>query len=492
MVGSGHVMRCKTLADELRRRDAEVLFVCREDPGHLIALLRGNGYQVCTLPQQDERGEELQKTDAQQTLAALGAFQPDWLVVDHYGLDAEWEQRLRPQVGHMLAIDDLANRPHVCDVLLDQNEFGEATQHRYDARVPADCQRLLGPRHALLQPLFAPLRASLPPRDGAIRRVLLFFGGVDSHGQTLKALQAFDAPVLRELALDVVVGHANPLALEIMHVASTLPCATIHTPLPTLAGLMARADLMLSAGGSVTWERCCLALPGIVTTAAANQQGFTTMLAGKGVHVDIGEAAQVGVETWRQAILALLQDTEQVRNLSQRAATVCDGLGTKRVAAVLDGGPMTLRMRHAMQSDELLLLEWANDPDVRRNAFNVDPIAPEAHHAWFLQKLANPASVILIGEDAQGLPVGQVRFDVQNNEAIIDVSVDRLFRGRGVGERLLRLALDTYFEMGHAAMPVAEVKRENQASCRLFQQVGFQLSSSPSRGADSYRFVLPR
>src|SRR3990172_245647 len=263
-VGSGHVMRCKTLAEELRRRGAEVQFVCRDDPGHLIALLTREGYRVAVLPAADAA----ESADADATTSVLGGFAPDWLVVDHYGLGEEWESRLRAHVSRIFVIDDLANRPHACDALLDPNWFGATTPHRYDNLVPRSCRRLLGPRYALLHPLFAQLRRILPPRDGLIRRVLVFFGAVDSWNQTTAVLEALRAPAFAGLAVDVVVGHANVHGAAIEAMVRDLAGGALHRKLPTLAGVMARADVMAGAGGATTWERCCLGLPAVVAATA--------------------------------------------------------------------------------------------------------------------------------------------------------------------------------------------------------------------------------
>ncbi len=502
-------MRCKTLADVLRSRGVEVRFVCREHRGNLMRVLRDAGYTVSRLPSPGDGCEALpqhddyaawlgveQSVDADQTIEALGDFKPDWLVVDHYGLDASWESRLRPHVRRIFAIDDLANRPHDCDLLLDQNWFGEETERRYDNLVAKGCRRLLGPLYALLQPVFSQLRKCLPPRDGTVQRALVFFGGVDSANQTTKALQALSVPDLSDIVADIVIGNANSNALEIEKLAAARPKTSLHRQLQSLAGLMARADLMLGAGGATTWERCCLGLPSIVVVAAENQRRFTAVLAEQGVQHCLGMAARVEAADWAVAVRELRKAPARARAYASAASRMTDGMGACRVATVMQEQPVQFWLRRATREDESLLLEWANDPAVRRHAFSPEPINPETHHEWFHKKLADPDCLLLIGEDEYGLPIGQVRFDCHDNQALIDISVDRALRGRSLGQKLLRSALEVLRLEGHDEPVVGEVLAANETSRHMFLRLGFRPSASSSGGgggfASYYRAERPR
>lgn len=174
-IGSGHLMRCLTLADQLRSEDSAVAFACRDLPGGLFDLLQTHGYRYARLPSATP-GSNAQQDDAEATLEAAEKLFPDgldWLVVDHYGLDATWERMLRPHVRKLMVIDDLANRPHDCDLLLDQNYYRDLDR-RYHGLVPEQCITLLGPTYVLLRPEFADARQQLRLRDGSVRRILVF------------------------------------------------------------------------------------------------------------------------------------------------------------------------------------------------------------------------------------------------------------------------------------------------------------------------------
>ncbi|WP_237141659.1 UDP-2,4-diacetamido-2,4,6-trideoxy-beta-L-altropyranose hydrolase [Selenomonas sp. oral taxon 126] len=279
-IGSGHLMRCLTLAERLRKDGAVVHFICRELSGNLNHLVREQGFSLHILPRHTDHPALTgyvawltvpQVVDAEETGEILSRMQPvNCLVVDSYALDAVWEQRLRPLVREIFVIDDLANRPHDCDVLLDQNYYREM-RHRYDGLVPPACKLLLGPSHALLREEFYEAREKIGVRDGVLRRILVFYGGSDTTRETEKAIRALVQLQLPSVAVDVVVGGSNSHRAYIEELCAAHDFLHYHCQVSNMAELMAHADLCLGAGGTTTWERCFLGLPAIVTAVAENQ-----------------------------------------------------------------------------------------------------------------------------------------------------------------------------------------------------------------------------
>ena len=344
-IGSGHVMRCLTLADALARQDWGVSFVCRELPGDMTAAIAARGYKVHRLPgrecpdadaARDEYGRWLgvsQATDAAETAAVLHALGPvALLVVDQYALDECWEKRVKPLAARLLVIDDLANRRHDCDFLLDQNLGWQSKDYR--ALVPAGCELLLGTGYALLRPEFAALRGGNRRRDGMVRRLLVFFGGGDTGNETGKALAAVKASGAA-VAVDVVLGAGNPHRGEIEKLCAGWAQATVYCTTPAMAELMAAADLAIGGCGSATWERCSLGLPAICTTIAANQEPIAAAAAEAGAVLYLGKAPDVGPPDIEKALTRLLAEPETVRRMAARAAGLVDGYGTERVARAL-------------------------------------------------------------------------------------------------------------------------------------------------------------
>lgn len=331
-IGSGHVMRCLALAEALKAARAKVAFVCREHEGNLCSLVQAARFPIFRLPDESATSGE----DAEQTIEALGKAwsAADWIVVDHYGLDENWEKRIRRLGGRIMAIDDFTGRDHDCDLLLDQNVL-PGTGSDYASRVPRSCRMLLGPQHALLRTEFARERARLRPRDGELRRVLIFFGGSDPTNETSKALDGVLEFGRSGLAIDVVVGAANPHRDTVQRKCGTSPHASYHCQVGNMAELMAKADLSLGAGGSASWERCCLALPTIAAVLADNQARVAETLARQGALVNLGESGSLDATDYSTAIGRL--DKAALREMSRVAGTLVDGRGADRVAAELVG-----------------------------------------------------------------------------------------------------------------------------------------------------------
>lgn len=503
-IGGGHLLRCLTLAHELRRLGARVSFVSREHPGHLLALPDTSGYVVHRLPAvrptEWKRADHAawlgveQTQDATDTLAVLRGQHVDWLVVDHYAIGAEWERLVRDAVSRgVMVIDDLADRAHDAALLLDENYFGSETAFRYDHRVPADCDRLLGPRYALLHGYYKRLRHTLRSRSGTVERVLVYFGMHDPTRATLKVLHALSRAEFLAVAIDVVVANDAALLEEVRSVAGARPGITVHEAMPSLAELMATADLAIGAGGAITWERACLGVPTVVATIADDQVGRASALAAEGFIALVGRSASMSAHSWYVVLRQLLRDPTRVAMLSNRAHQLTDGHGAARVARyMLGGGVAEIVLRRARAVDESLLLEWANDPETRHFAFNREQIAADDHHQWLLSRLADPYCMILIGDDPQGLPLGQVRFDFHSdmNEATINISVDVALRGTGVGSVLLREAIATWRKQYPNTPIIAEVVVGNDASRRLFSAAGFTVA--PSRRPDTITFEARR
>ncbi len=328
-IGSGHVMRCVTLAERLREHGALIAFACRELPGDLNDWLRAKGFEVIAWI------EDHVDTVAPVLLHYVQSVSYDWLVVDHYGLDARWERQMRPYVKQMMVIDDLADRPHDCDLLLDQNFFADP-QRRYERLLPVHCQRLLGPEFALLRPAFGEVRAlvrqSQKRETGVLKRIQVFFGGSDPTEETLPILQAIDAVQPGCWEIDVIVGASNPKQVEIRDWCAEKSYLRFYCQTPRMAELMSEADLAISAGGTATWERLCLGLPALVISVAPNQESLSAEVAAVGTQVYLGASGSVTPDAVAVALCQLAQEPDSLRKMSEKGMRLVDGHGTNRVA----------------------------------------------------------------------------------------------------------------------------------------------------------------
>ncbi len=346
-IGTGHAIRCLTLAKALRESGAQTLFICREHEGHLCNHIEEQGFAVHRLPspRKDYVSEDAPahagwlgaawQEDADATADAIKSLQikPDWLIIDHYGIDRRWEERLRPLVNRIMVIDDLADRHHDCDLLLDQNLVPDM-ERRYDDLLPEGCTRLLGPDYALLQPIYAELHERIPPREGPIRRILISFGGADSDNLTGRALEAFISLNRPYIEVDVVIANNSPHITSLQTLAHGHQNIHLHGTLPTLANLMAKADLAIGAAGATSWERLCLGLPAVIITLAQNQLLVADYLHQENVIVFIGNKNQVTTKLIIKCLSQIFK-SNTLLEWSTRCQSMCDGKGLERVSQSL-------------------------------------------------------------------------------------------------------------------------------------------------------------
>jgi UDP-2,4-diacetamido-2,4,6-trideoxy-beta-L-altropyranose hydrolase len=331
-IGSGHVMRCLTLAEALRKAGAEVEFVCRTHLGNLNELIRHKKFVVHELLCSESHRPQIalntpdayihwldvsQEQDASETIAVFQNKCTDWLIVDHYALNQTWEQLLRPHVRKIMVIDDLVNYSHDCDLLLNQNFRTEALK-KYQNLVPNHCRLLLGTNHVLLRSEFdypAPRN-----RTGEIQSIFVYFGGNDIYNQAGRALTALTH--FPQLKVFIVLGLSHPHASAVKTSASKYKHIHVITSTTNMAGLMRSADLGFGTCGVAAWERCAMGLPSLVTVSAENQREDANVLHRLGAVEFLGESQHVDEIQWQKALNRLFNDPDRVRSMGELSLQV--------------------------------------------------------------------------------------------------------------------------------------------------------------------------
>lgn len=459
-IGSGHVRRCLSLAFALKHDGWTCRFAVGEESLNIVPELTAGAFETRTLA-----------TAALRDAGNLGRLMPedcDLLVVDHYGLDRVYEAAARRFARRVAVIDDLADRDHDCDVLIDAT--AGRTGSDYASRVPAGADLLLGPSYAPLRPEFAAARArhATHPRDH--RRMLVNFGGTDpddATGSVLTALSAMSVP--DDLHIDVVLGHGARHAARVAAQFAALPSRfQLHLDAPDMVSLIAKADIAIGAGGVSALERCCLGLPSILIVIADNQH----LVAASLVQTGAARLARDGEDAATQA-LALLKDRPALQAIGKHAASLCDGRGAVRIAAWIDPertkDRTPIRLRPVTDSDEDLILAWQRQPETRRFARNPRVPTAESHRAWFAAKRRDPDCLfnIVLHGDA---PAGTVRLDRRREGWEVSIAIDAARHGQGIGHAALALARRLVPE----APLLAQILPGNDASHALFARAGYR------------------
>ena len=466
-MGGGHVQRCLVLADVLASAGWNCRFACSPESTDIVPGLAAGPHGLIVLEEPDFRdGTRLRE------VVPDGC---DLLVVDHYGLGAAYESSLRGWTASIMAIDDLADRSHDCDILLDQTP--DASAGRYAGLVPERCLKLLGGEYALLRPQFE--RARWANGDTLVRhearRVLIGFGAVDGKNLSAASVAAAGraSPALKSR---VIVGRAARGLPQLRKLAADGACE-LAIDVGDMAAAMLAADFAIGAGGTSSLERCCMGLPTLLVVTADNQKTVAEALQTRHAARIVASYPEVSDAAIEAGVRSLIADGDSLREMSRAALTVCDGLGARRALHAIaapqtaDGG--AVRLRPAGADDSEAIFGWQQHPQTRR--FFRHPEAPSrAEHAqWFADKLRDPGCALNIITH-NDTPAGLLRLDrTERTDRALEVSIliaPTHYR-LGLGRQALALA-----EAIWAHTPqVAEVHSENAASHGLFRKAGFTL-----------------
>lgn len=475
-IGTGHLRRCLSLGKALIETGAQVTFITRPHDAVAAQVFAGTGIQPRWLPlaprgfvpasgapQHAAWAGVDQQQDALETLRTLGDWKPDWVVVDHYAFDARWHGAIRDALRcRIMAIDDLADRALDADVLLDQNWC--ADHHTlYAAHLRREPRWLCGPRYALLDPAYR--NAARYAYSEVVHSIGIFMGGTDPLGMSAVALSAcrqagFTGPV------EVVSTSANP-GLAALHQACL---ADGHTQLtvdaPDLAAFFARHDLQIGAGGSATWERCCVGAPTVAMALADNQRAVIASLA------STGAVRATDEKNLADALRHMVTNPAARVQLSSRARSLVDGRGAQRVAVLLLR--KRLQLRPATADDAALLHAWRNHPAVRTVSANKNPISAADHKRWLQAVLTDPTRWLFVAQIGE-LPVGSIRLDwLDAQQCEVSLYTDPELQGLGLGRHLLTAGEQALLaRQPKGGIVLARVLPGNTVSQRLFEAAGY-------------------
>lgn len=344
VIGTGHIMRCLRLAKKLKNLGKKCFFICSDHKGNLIEKIQREGFEVRIIKKRrkiyskkintnklqhfDWLGSSMED-DAKQTIKIFEKRKIELLIIDHYAIDKSWEMKLRPFTKKIMVIDDLADRHHACDLLLDQNLVYNFKK-RYKNLLPQKTNLLLGPRFALLDPHYSKLHKKTLIKSGKIKRVIIFFGGADQENLTGLSTHIFTKFNKNEILFDVIVSKKNIFYSQIMKLSQKNKNITLHNELPSLAPLIYKADLAIGAAGSNTWERCCLGTPSIIIISGTNQKKIAQAMKEAGVAIVLEQNLNLKKEI-EKAFILLSTNKRLYLKMSKKAFSICDGEGINRV-----------------------------------------------------------------------------------------------------------------------------------------------------------------
>lgn len=474
-IGSGHLARCKVLAGSLQQAfGAECVFIGRDPDELAAAMLADTPHRQLVIPEPDEPDsnsnsslphshwlKRRQADDLTLCQEMLGDdwLQADWLVADHYGIDAEWESHFP---GRILAIDDLADRTHVADLVLDQNLRQDAWSEYLDV-LSRGVRLLSGPRHALLRTEFRVRVQHDPSVD-----LFISFGGADPGNWTAFAMRALAQ--LPGVTAHVAVSAKHPALAELRELAENLPGCHLHVDHEDIAGLMRDSRLALGAGGGMAWERCACGLPGLAWATAGNQRDQLRQLAAADAISLADDQQTADPKRLAKSIAVLLNDQPKLAAMSDAARQLCDGSGVDRVIKAMRAASVVLRPVEL--TDARTVWNWRNHPEVRATAFDTNEIPWQQHEDWFSRSLVNDDRLMRIAE-WQGKAAGFVRLDRDASYAEVSIFLDPAIKGAGLASAMLAKVEREIPTEWDVKLLRAGIRPENEISIKLFENAGY-------------------
>lgn len=454
-------MRCLSLARELRLRGAQICFAALEMPAYLVVMIEEEGYRFKRLP------TSARCDAAADVRATLDGEYGVWAcILDHYELGPVWES-LAQEHAPVLALDDLG-RDHVARWVLDQNFYAEPVR-RYAGRLAKGVQPLWGPMFALLRPEFEAARKQAKVRDQGIRRVLVFFGGMDADNVTIRALQAVEAGMPDSVEVTVIAGASHPALASLEAWCVQRGTAELKVQVKEIAPHLLAADLAIGAGGSSTWERCACGLPTVTICLADNQREVVREGAAAGFLLGFDSVPEVG--ELAEVLRVIDRAPGLLAHLSRQALAVTDARGARRVADVLL--PRQVQVRTATEADARMIYEWRTHASVLDVSRVATKFSYDDHRVWMRGTLADPDRILLVGVH-EGRDIGVIRFDIEAGRAEVSIFLAPDTAGAGLGGALLTVAERQL----KASRPDvrwldAWVSKDNPSSLKMFNRLGY-------------------
>jgi UDP-2,4-diacetamido-2,4,6-trideoxy-beta-L-altropyranose hydrolase len=467
-LGSGHVARLRSLTEALVDRGAQVSLVGEGVPPSDELWTTWSIAPPAAGPASAD-GELVpleQRIDAARTLESFGDPGPVLVVVDSYRLGRVWEQEIRRRAPavQIVAIDDLPERVHDADLLVDPNlgDVGPVNA------IAAGRRTLRGTAYAPLAGAYAlPLRPA-DTTDGRPHLVVSLGGGRQTLVPHLARLLV-TARDLAEVAITFVVPDSDDHA-AVRLVAQGREDVAVNSRLPSLRPLLERATLVIGAGGTSSWERLRLGVPSVVVALADNQRRTCEELRDRGLSTWVEHPSEP--EMIVDAVVRALSDGDSCARARRIGPLLVDGLGARRIVLAAFPSVASPVLRGVVAEDAAALFAIANDPDTRSVSRVAARIAPDEHLAWFARVRARDGTTFWMVE-VDGLAVGQIRFHRSHSCWEVSYALEAAARGKGWATDVVRAGVRRLRAVDGGPI-VAVVHAGNLASHRVFRRLGFE------------------
>lgn len=496
-IGTGHFHRCHSLANEILSDGGQCLFLYVYLHDSELAALNSSGHRALELkytPSVEWDSTKLtnrsslvtdadQLEDAKRSANLIDDFGADLVILDNYFLSQHWVDQIKSRCNsRFMILEDIGREWDQVDFVVNGN-LGQAV----NLAPFSEARALVGGRFALLSPVYRQMRDRGIRTASERKHISVFAGGSDSLNLTGLYLDGLRRTSFAERPIDIVVNDFHPTIGVLREIARKSPQIQIHVNTPSLSEIYSNSRLALGAGGVSAWERACLGVPSILTAVAPNQERVCESVADVGAGTYLGRLQDVGPDQVSSTLDSLVESVSKLDEMSLAGTLAVDGYGIKRICRLIASGlPKNLRLRNVQMTDADILYFWFSDPLSRANSNSSIMVSWTDHLAWLSSRIkSDPTNYFIL--EASGLPIGQIRFDLNEDALVLSYSIDPDFRGRGLGRLIVEMGVQEV-RRGSDIEIRAKVKRSNSPSIHIFQSLGFD---STRQDDQEIYFVLP-
>lgn len=462
-IGMGHVVRSIALGHMLKQ-EFKIVFAIQQPGDSVLKVIKELTDEIILLP-----GTTNYSDDVHNFLPHIG--KTDIVVIDGYDFKSEYQRTIKLNGSKLVCIDDLHDWHHVADVII--NYAGEVDKSDYSTE--SYTKLFLGLKYVLLRPEF--LKPAIPGKINAVSKIFISMGASDVHNVTKKFIEAL-SPISAIEEIDLLLGSMNQHLPGIEELINRNKLSKVLTYIDIdglkLKQLLQKCDVAICPASTISLECCATGIGLVSGCTAPNQSGILNMLIKHNAAVDFGDLKQISIESIRGQIENLIEQPEKFNTQIRNQQEMIDGNSPARILNIFtDLARERLHFRFANIDDAKLYFKWTNDPVVRSNSFNQQPVTYENHVKWFDSKLNAEYCKLYLFFNNENSPVGQVRIDKSSNDLIIGISVDAAFRGKSYSTEMLKKSTLDYFHRYPASVINAYIKTENTASYNVFLRAGF-------------------
>jgi UDP-2,4-diacetamido-2,4,6-trideoxy-beta-L-altropyranose hydrolase len=459
-IGSGHLQRCLNLAKILQKKHKVTFLFCNTSDN--IATAVKKEFKVFFFKNNKDILEKLKYFKTKKD--------SNFLIIDDYSIDYIWEKSISEFCCKVLVIDDYVNKPHYCDFYLNQNIINIYDKQKLLKFFPPSTKCLLGPKYTLLNEQYC--KYARLKKTKILKNITVSFGGSDRENLTEKVLGVLSNKKFAKLKIFAVLGKNYKFSKELKKKYLLYKNIVFTENLNSLAIINYNSDLAIGSGGISAWERICLSIPTITYLVSNNQKIIIDALSKRNLIIYAGKEKNFNQNNLKNLIKFAIKNYKTILNNLEYGKVLVDGIGAKRVSQIIapDSIPI-FKIKKAQKQDMFTYYNWVNDEEVKKNSFRKKSISFSNHKNWFIDQLKFPKKNYLYVFFSSDIPIGQVRFNILKTYVSIDYSIDKDFRGRGLGLKMLKKIIG---KRNFSKKILAVVKLTNKPSISIFHKLGFK------------------